>query len=156
MGERSDFAVLPMAIDAMELLGGWGVSAVHERLLHLNRLVWQQVEARGLTGPDADMRAGHIAVVELGDRYRDDLASRLRERGAHVTVRGTKMRITPHVYNDEDDIVRFFDILDAATAWRRRAGDVVAPKHHSLPLPLSRGNDETCAQEPPAADHNYR
>jgi len=116
MGERSDFAVLPMAIDAMELLGGWGVSAVHEWLLHLNRLIWQQAEARGLTGPDADMRAGHIAVVELGDRYRDDLASRLRERGAHVTVRGTKMRITPHVYNDEDDIVRFFDILDAAIA----------------------------------------
>jgi selenocysteine lyase/cysteine desulfurase len=116
MGERSDFAVLPMAIDAMELLRSWGVSAVHERLLSLNRLIWKQAEARGLTGPDAEMRAGHIAVVELGDRYRDDLASRLRERGAHVTVRGTKMRITPYVYNNEDDIVRFFDILDAVTA----------------------------------------
>jgi len=117
MGERSDFAVLPIAINALELLGSWGAAAVHERLVHLNRLIWREAERRGFTGPRKELRAGHIAVVELGDRYRDDLARSLREKGAHVTVRGTKMRITPHVYNDDDDITRFFDILDAATAW---------------------------------------
>ena len=115
MGERSDFAILPIAIEAMETLDGWGVPAVHERLLHLNGLVWEQAERRGLIGPGTDLRADHIAVMELGDRYGDDLAGRLRKRGVHVTVRGTKMRVTPHVYNDETDIARFFDIFDAVT-----------------------------------------
>ncbi len=111
MGERSDFAVLPVAIKALELLQGWGLSAVHERLTYLNRLIWAEAEASDLGGPRADLRASHIAVVELGTRFREDLVRQLREARAYITVRGTKMRITPHVYNDETDILRLFDLL---------------------------------------------
>ncbi len=116
MGERSDFAVLPIAINSLELICSWGTAVVHERLIQLNRLVWEQAEMLGFTGPKPDQRAGHISVLDLGDRYRDDLAQRLREHKAFVTVRGTKMRITPHVYNDEQDIGRFFALVDALTA----------------------------------------
>jgi len=112
MGERSDFAVLPIAIDALELLQGWGVPAVFERLGYLNRLIWTEAERRGFGGPPADLRAPHIAVVELGDRYHPDLARQLKENRAIVTIRGTKMRVTPHVYNEERDIIRLFDLLD--------------------------------------------
>lgn len=116
MGERSDFAVLPVAIKAMELLKTWGVDAVHARLTHLNARIWDEADRCGLTGPAADQRAAHIAVVELGDRYRDDLARRLKEKGAFVTVRGTKLRISPHVYNDEADVVRLFELIRELTA----------------------------------------
>jgi selenocysteine lyase/cysteine desulfurase len=115
MGERSDFAVLPIAIDAMELLQQWGGEAVHDRLLHLNRCIWQQAERHGFSGPDQTLRAGHISVVDLRERYRDDLAKRLRDKKAFVTIRGSKMRITPHVYNDEADILKLFDIVEALT-----------------------------------------
>lgn len=113
MGERSDFAVLPVAISSMELLQGWGTAAVFERLTHLNRLIWEEADRRGFGGPQPDLRAAHISVVELGDRYRDDLARKLKEHKVFVTVRGTKMRITPHVYNEEKDIVRLFDMVEA-------------------------------------------
>ncbi|MCM2474513.1 aminotransferase class V-fold PLP-dependent enzyme [Rhizobium sp. CG5] len=115
MGERSDFAVLPIAIDSMQLLQQWGSKAVHERLLWLNRLIWQEAEQRGYSGPIEALRAGHISVVDLGERYRDDLARRLREQKAFVTIRGSKMRITPHVYNDEGDIRTLFEIIDTLT-----------------------------------------
>ena len=116
MGERSDFAVLPIAIRSLELLQSWGGAAVYERLAHLNRLIWQEAEQRGFSGPPQDLRAGHISVVELGSRYRDDLARRLKEHKAFVTVRGTKMRVTPHVYNEEQDIVRLFDLVETLTS----------------------------------------
>jgi selenocysteine lyase/cysteine desulfurase len=116
MGERSDFAVLPIAINSLELIKSWGIAAVHERLVNLNRLVWEQADMFGFTGPKPEQRAGHISVVELGDRYRADLARRLRENKAFVTVRGTKMRITPHVYNDEQDIRKFFALVDKLTS----------------------------------------
>lgn len=116
MGERSDFAVLPVAIKALELLQGWGLPAIHDRLTYLNQLIWTEAEARGFAGPKADLRAPHIAVVELGTRFRDDLARRLKEHRTYVTIRGTKMRITPHVYNDEADILRLFDILERLRA----------------------------------------
>ncbi|TGU93209.1 aminotransferase class V-fold PLP-dependent enzyme [Mesorhizobium sp. M00.F.Ca.ET.151.01.1.1] len=116
MGERSDFAALPIAIDSLGLLKSWGVDAVHERLVHLNQLVWKEAERRGFAGPREHLRAPHISVVELGDRFRPDLAKRLKEKKAAVTVRGTKMRITPHVYNDEGDIQKLFEIIDILTS----------------------------------------
>ena len=115
MGERSDFAVLPIAIRSLELLQSWGSNAVLERLSHLNELIWEEADARGLKGPRKDLRAPHIAVVDLGERFRTDLARSLKDNKAFVTVRGTKMRITPHVYNDERDIARFFELVDHLT-----------------------------------------
>lgn len=116
MGERSDFAALPIAIDSLRLLKSWGVDAVYERLVHLNQLVWKEAGRRGFAGPSEHLRAPHISVVELGDRFRPDLAKRLKEKKAAVTVRGTKMRITPHVYNDEGDIQKLFEIIDILTS----------------------------------------
>ncbi len=116
MGERSDFVVLPIAIKSLELLQSWGSAAVYERLTHLNRLIWQQAEQRSFIGPIESLRAAHISVVELGDRFRDDLARRLKENKTFVTVRGTKMRITPHVYNEDKDIVRLFDLIETLTS----------------------------------------
>lgn len=115
MGERSDFAVLPVAIKALELLQEWGVPAVNERLAYLNGLIWSEAERRAFSGPPPEFRAPHIAVVELGDRHRPDLARDLKLHKAIVTIRGTKMRVTPHVYNEERDIVRLFDVLEQLT-----------------------------------------
>ncbi|RAX40335.1 aminotransferase class V-fold PLP-dependent enzyme [Rhizobium tropici] len=115
MGERSDFAVLPIAISALELLQSWGAQPVYERLVHLNKLIWQEAEARGFGGPPANLRAPHISVVELGERFSSDLAKNLKDNKAFVTVRGTKMRITPHVYNEERDISRLFELVDTLT-----------------------------------------
>ena len=116
MGERSDFAVLPIAIRSLELLQSWGSEAVFERLVHLNRLIWQEAEARGFEGPRKDLRAPHISVVELGARFRPDLVKSLKDNKAFVTIRGTKVRITPHVYNEERDIHRLFQLIDTLTA----------------------------------------
>lgn len=116
MGERSDFAVLPIAITSLELLQNWGVDAVYQRLSHLNQLVWNEAEKRGFGGPDPALRASHLSVVELGERYHDDLARKLKANKAFVTVRGTKMRITPHVYNEDNDIVRLFNLIDTLTS----------------------------------------
>jgi len=116
MGERSDFAVLPIAIKSLELLQSWGVEAVYERLTYLNRLVWDVAEQHGFAGPNVDFRAAHISVVELGGRFRDDLGRLLKENNAHVTIRGTKMRVTPHIYNDDRDIFRLFDLVKTLTS----------------------------------------
>jgi selenocysteine lyase/cysteine desulfurase len=116
MGERSDFAVLPIAISALEMLQSWGAEAVYERLTYLNRLIWIEAERLGFGGPKAEYRAPHIAVVDLGERFRPDLVRELKESKAIVTIRGSKMRVTPHVYNEDRDIARLFDLLEALTS----------------------------------------
>jgi selenocysteine lyase/cysteine desulfurase len=42
------------------------------------------------------------------------MSTRLKKENVHVTVRGTKVRVSPHVYNDEADIARLFDVLSTA------------------------------------------
>jgi selenocysteine lyase/cysteine desulfurase len=116
MGERSDFAVLPIAIAAMTLIQSWTVDAVAGRLRHLNAQIWEQASAAGLLVPDARLRPPHIAILELGEAIGPGAKAHLKERGVHVTTRGSKVRVSPHVYNDESDIARLFECLSALRA----------------------------------------
>ncbi|CDX50964.1 Selenocysteine lyase [Mesorhizobium plurifarium] len=111
MGERSDFAVLPVAIAAMELIREWTVGQVFERLRHLNELVWAEAENRGLPVARPRYPAPHISILDIGDRLSPNAAQELKRANVHVTLRGTKMRVSPHVYNDEADIDRLFRSL---------------------------------------------
>ncbi|QKC95565.1 aminotransferase class V-fold PLP-dependent enzyme [Mesorhizobium sp. NZP2298] len=111
MGERSDFAVLPIAIAALELIRDWTVESVFERLRHLNELVWIEAENRGLPVVRPLHPTPHISILDIGDRLLPNAAQELKRANVHVTLRGTKMRVSPHVYNDEADIDRLFQSL---------------------------------------------
>ncbi|TPI70716.1 aminotransferase class V-fold PLP-dependent enzyme [Mesorhizobium sp. B3-1-3] len=111
MGERSDFAVLPVAIAAMTLIREWTVSRVFDRLRHLNECVWAEAENRGLPVARPRHPTPHISILDIGDRLSPDAAQELKRVNVHVTLRGTKMRVSPHVYNDEADIERLFRSL---------------------------------------------
>lgn len=111
MGQRSDFATLPSTIVALAMLRGWGLDAVAKRLAYLNRLIWDEAESRALIEARPARPIPHIAILELGDRMAADAGPRLKAAGVHVTLRGSKMRVSPHVYNEEADIAQLFDNL---------------------------------------------
>ncbi len=48
----------------------------------------------------------------LGHDAPDDLATRLTTHNVFVSVRGESVRISPHLYNTEEDIDRFFEVLE--------------------------------------------
>ena len=120
MGERSDFAVLPVAVAALKLLNGWGVRNSFVRLKHLNDLIWQEAERRSLITAAAKFRAPHISILDFEDRLPVDISATLKKENIYVTVRGGKVRISPHVYNDAEDIGRLFDVLSASMSAGRR------------------------------------
>jgi selenocysteine lyase/cysteine desulfurase len=120
MGERSDFAVLPVAVASLKLLNGWGLQNSFVRLKHLNDLIWQEAEGRGLISAAAKFRAPHISILDFEDRLPVDISATLKKANIHVTVRGGKIRISPHVYNDEEDVKRLFDVLSASMSAGRR------------------------------------
>ena len=111
MGERSDFAVLPVAVESLKLLKGWGIENSYARLRHLNDLVWQEAQDRGFVRAVNPLRAPHISILDLGDRVPANLGGALKAANIYVTVRGSKIRISPHVYNDERDISTLFEFL---------------------------------------------
>lgn len=78
------------------------------RLDHLNQLIWDEAAKLDLKVSDKRFRAPHIAIVDLGDRPIEGLSDQLKSNEIFATVRGKKLRISPHVYNDEEDVKRLF------------------------------------------------
>ena len=115
VGERSNFALMPMAIAALEQLLDWTPEAIQAYTRHLTAPLVDTVRALGYTVEDADYRGGHLlglrvpAAVDVVS-----VAERLRERRVHVSVRGTAIRVSPHVYNDARDIEALLDALHGA------------------------------------------
>jgi selenocysteine lyase/cysteine desulfurase len=115
VGERSNFVLLPMAAEALRQLLDWGVENVSETIGDLTDLIERNAKQRGIAAIPKGRRARHMTGLKLGPGASDDLATRLTHHDVFVSVRGESVRISPHIYNTEDDVGRFFDVLERVT-----------------------------------------
>jgi selenocysteine lyase/cysteine desulfurase len=111
VGERSNFVLLPMAIEALRQIHTWGVENIAVSLRILTAHIEDEAEKLGIQAVPAPMRVGHLIGLELGPEAPEDLAARLAEENVFVSVRGQNLRVSPHLYNTEKDVERLFDSL---------------------------------------------
>jgi selenocysteine lyase/cysteine desulfurase len=109
MGERANFALLPVAGTAIEQLLDWGIADIAQTLGAMTRAIESQLGERGVTGQQG--RAPHFLSVRFPGGPPDGIEERLAAAGVHVSLRGERMRITPHLYTDEADSQRLFSAL---------------------------------------------
>ena len=107
MGERDHFVSLEMAAVGIEMMAAWGAAAVAERLGMLTTML-----AAGLQGMDAwtskpHLRSPHILGVGFERGMPPGLVQALAAEKVYVAPRVGRLRISPHVYNDEEDVERF-------------------------------------------------
>jgi selenocysteine lyase/cysteine desulfurase len=117
MGERDHFISLEMAAIGMEMLAEWGVPAVTQRLKMLTERIAAGLPDTGVRIPDARFRAPHILSLGFAQGMPDGLVESLASDGIYVAPRLGRLRISPHVYNDEEDA----DRIVAALVQRLRA-----------------------------------
>jgi selenocysteine lyase/cysteine desulfurase len=65
--------------------------------------------------PDAH-RAPHYLSLRFRQGLPDDLIARLAAEGVHASMRGDRLRVTPHLYNDDADVERLVAIVRQAVA----------------------------------------
>jgi selenocysteine lyase/cysteine desulfurase len=111
-GERSNFVLLPMAAEALRQLLNWGVENVSETIGGLTDLTERKAKQHGIAAIPKERRARHMTGLMLGPDAPADLAKRLTHHGVFVSVRGESVRVSPHVYNTEEDIDRLFQVLE--------------------------------------------
>ena len=112
MGERSGFQLVPAANACLAQILEWGPQQISETLLAKTTAIAEAVAPLGLRDATPD-RAPHYLCLSLPDTAPSDLVTRLGARNIHVSQRGDRLRVTPHLYNDETDIARFVDALKA-------------------------------------------
>jgi selenocysteine lyase/cysteine desulfurase len=104
MGERDHFISLEMASIGMEMMAQWGCDAVQARLRMLTARLADGLRNGAVTVPDPAVRAPHILSLRFPAGMPERLIDRLAVEHVYVAPRIGRMRISPHVYNDEDDI----------------------------------------------------
>ncbi|HEX8062304.1 MAG TPA: aminotransferase class V-fold PLP-dependent enzyme [Allosphingosinicella sp.] len=109
MGERANFALLPVAAEAIRQLLEWGVADIAETLGAATARIEAGLAQRGVTAQQG--RAPHFLSVRFPGGLPEGIEDRLARADVHVSLRGERMRITPHLYNDEGDGLRLIEAL---------------------------------------------
>ncbi|ANK80997.1 MAG: aminotransferase [Rhizobiales bacterium NRL2] len=113
MGEFSNFALMPGAIAAMEQILDWTPEAISETLGARTADIAARAARLGLSSPPDASRAPHFLGLGFPEALPPGLVEALAARNVHVSVRGQSMRVTPHLYNNNDDVARLMDALGA-------------------------------------------
>jgi selenocysteine lyase/cysteine desulfurase len=115
VGERGNFHLLPMANAALEQLLDWGVAEIQETLTARTQRMAERAAALGIDSVPEERRAGHYLGLRFPGGVPEGLADRLATAQVHVSVRGaTAMRVTPHLWVNDADEDRFFEVLEGA------------------------------------------
>ena len=111
MGERDHFVSMEMAAIGMEMMAGWGNRPIVERLAMLTDRLAEGVADTGVRVIDRRLRAPHVLSLAFPGGMPADLAKRLAAENVHAAPRLGRLRISPHVYNDETDVDRFVEVF---------------------------------------------
>jgi selenocysteine lyase/cysteine desulfurase len=117
VGERSNFALMPVAEASLKLLSEWTVLRVLETLRLRTAAIAERARGEfGIGSVPAHRRASHYLGLRFSGGVPSDLPMRLAAAQVHVSVRGQAMRVTPHVWNTDDDVEKLFSVLKTALA----------------------------------------
>jgi selenocysteine lyase/cysteine desulfurase len=111
MGERDHFISMEMAAIGMEMMAQWGRPAIVERLAMLTARLAEGLRGSGVDVPDARVRAPHILSLAFPKGMPHGLVAQLAAENVFVAPRLGRLRISPHVYNDEVDVDRFIEVF---------------------------------------------
>jgi selenocysteine lyase/cysteine desulfurase len=111
MGERDHFISMEMAAIGMEMMAEWGSAAIVGRLSMLTERIADGLQNTSVRVAESRFRAPHILSLGFPKGMPVGLIEGLAGEGIYVAPRLGRMRISPHVYNDEADVDRFVTAL---------------------------------------------
>lgn len=117
VGERSNFALLPMLAAGLRHLHDWGVANIQAYIDELTHDLLDRARQLGFWIEDRAWRGAHLFGVRVPDSLSiDRLRTALAERQISVSLRGNAVRIAPHVYNDKSDMDALLDAFEHCTS----------------------------------------
>jgi selenocysteine lyase/cysteine desulfurase len=93
----------------LEFMGALGWQAIEDRVSSLTGLLHRKLVAAGWNVVTPLQSRGGIIAVQ--DRNAPATVARLLAEGVEVEARAGNVRVSPHFYNNEQDLRRFLDVL---------------------------------------------
>ena len=106
MGERSNFALLPGVIKAMEQILEWGVKNIESTLSNQNKTLRDKLRKIGMQINNDNIMGPHFISAILPHKKNVNFLKQLNEKNIFLSERGGSLRITPHLWNNNNDFDR--------------------------------------------------
>jgi selenocysteine lyase/cysteine desulfurase len=115
VGEQSNFILVPMLLKAIAQINRWGVHNIQEYCQFITEPAIALLGEKGYIIEESGHRGSHL----FGVRHSKPLdPARLKDKfnknRIHVSIRGDAVRVSPHVYNNVDDLNKLVKVLSAA------------------------------------------
>ncbi len=115
VGERSNFLLMPMMLAGLEHVQSWSPGRIQTYCRDLLEPRLETLAAVGYSIEARDGRFSHLVGIRVPAGLRADVVHQsLRSRNVHVSMRGSAIRVSPHVYNDDRDVDALVDALESA------------------------------------------
>jgi selenocysteine lyase/cysteine desulfurase len=114
MGERSNPPLLNGAGAAIDFLLEFGVAAIAKGLASQTAAIAREAQDIGLTAAPQATRAPHFLSLGFPEGVPERLTESLAKRHVHVSLRGSSLRVTPHLYNNARDHAALIETLQEA------------------------------------------
>ncbi len=112
MGERSNPVLLPMALAALEQVHAWGTEAIQAYADDLLDETLRELREAGYWIEDRAWRGAHLFGLRPPEGTDiPAMARALADARVMVSLRGSAVRVAPHVYNDASDVAAFRSAL---------------------------------------------
>ena len=115
VGERSNFALLPMLVAGLELLSNWSPARIQQYCAALTRQALERAAELGCEVEGEAGRAAHLFGLRM-PAHIDlvQLQQQLQASRVFVSLRGSALRVSPNVYNDAQDLEALLAVLESA------------------------------------------
>lgn len=115
VGGHSNFIAVPMLTESIRQILEWGVENVASYCAALVEEVRSALEESEFAVAPPGEHAAHMFGIHLPDVNRAPrILEELRRREIHVSLRGNSIRVSPHLYNNSDDMAALAEALLAA------------------------------------------
>ena len=117
VAQRSNFALLPVAVASLRLIIEWQPARIQAYCKGLTGNFFEEVEELGFTVEDAHWRSAHLFGLRMPKGLElVELQQALKARGVSASLRGSALRVSPNVYNDAEDVSALLEGLRQAVA----------------------------------------
>jgi selenocysteine lyase/cysteine desulfurase len=115
VGERSNFVLLPMLLESLRLVLEWDPGRVASHVARISAPLLEWARDQGWGVEEEAWRAPHLFGLRLPQGAEPRAVQEaLAARKVVVSVRGDALRVSPYLYNDENDLEVLKEVLATA------------------------------------------
>ena len=111
MGQRANFSLLPGVKAALEQLHDWSIKKIENTLYQNNLIICKGLSELGFEILSEKNRAPHFISARLPGYDGNLFINILKKNKIFISERSGYLRITPHLWNNEEDFFKLINCL---------------------------------------------